>query len=53
MDDATFVLQDPVLIAHLRARAREVAEHIDWESIFDQVKAALLDVIRQQDLARL
>jgi len=49
---AADAVQDPVRIAQLRARAREAAEHIDWESVFDRVEAVLFDVIRQRDLAQ-
>lgn len=48
---AAAATQDPVRTAQLRVRAREAAERIDWESVFDAVEAVLLDVIRRHEFA--
>lgn len=39
----------PARISALRAEARSAAERIDWEKVFDDFEAVLLDVMRRQE----
>jgi glycosyltransferase involved in cell wall biosynthesis len=41
----------PARISALRAEARKAAERIDWEKVFDDFEAVLLDVMRRQESA--
>jgi glycosyltransferase involved in cell wall biosynthesis len=47
---ATAAMQDPARTVRLRAHARDAAERIDWDSVFDDIQAVLFDVIRRREL---
>ena len=47
---AAAAVQDPLRTRQLRVQARAAAERIDWESVFDDVEAVLLDVIHRREL---
>lgn len=47
---AVTAMQDPAQAARLRVQAREAARRADWNSVFTDVEAILLDVIRRRQL---
>lgn len=46
---AAGLVEAPDRMPALRAEARKAAERIDWENVFDDFEAVLLDVVRRQE----
>lgn len=50
-DYAAALAPDPARIVSMRTRARAVAGQIDWEKVFSDFEAVLVDVMRRQESA--